>query len=365
MKILYITTSTTIGGAERVLHSVVTGINRAKYNPCAVISLKPKGHFAGLIEQAGVEVKSLDMGYFPSVGDLARLKKEIAFYKPDIVHAFMFRAIQFTRLAKKDFSFKLISSPHCDYSAKNFLLRYADRLLENRDDMEAFESKHSAQYFISEQGYLPPKTAVVYGGVNRNQWFFSSTEREEIRMKLNISPGEILVCSVGRLDRLKGFQYLIKAAALVKNMGIKFAIVGHGSMEKKLRALAAKLKVSDSVIFAGYQENPRPWLCAADIFAFPTLWEGMGLAILEAMSVGLACAASSVGGVGEIIKNNETGMLVPPSNPQKLAEIIIELAQHRELREKLGGNAREFVRSQMSVEKMILGYEAVYEKLNN
>ncbi|MDD4004322.1 MAG: glycosyltransferase [Elusimicrobiaceae bacterium] len=366
MKILYLITSTTRGGAENTLRSLLARLDRGSFEPARVISLKPPGPVADSIRALGVPVQSLDMGYFPAPGDFAAVREAIRATRPDIVHAFLYRAIQFARAAKTP-DFKLIASPRVNYRTRSPLIRLYDRMTCAKDDLVISESDSSREFLITGQGYNSAKVITIRNGVDSEFWQPGEPERAEARFRADIKDGELLLFSSGRLDTQKGYEYLLTALARIrrKTPRLKTVIAGAGPLEKRLFKLIAALELDGCVRLAGEQQHIRPWLNAADIFALPSLWEGVPNSLLEAMSMGRPCLASGVDGVLEAARPNAEILVARPADPQDLADKLLALYNDAPLRARLGQAAAEAARQRLAMPAMIAAYETAYRNILN
>lgn len=366
MRVLYVITSTIIGGAERKIHSMISGIDKSDFEVAGVISLKPSGPVAEAIKKSGVPVVSLDMGYLPSMRDLGRLVREIEKFKPDVVNAFLFRAIQFCRAARtyKRLDFKLVSSTEVNYRTRSLLIRWIDRFFKRNDELTVCESQTSADFLINNLGYSPSGIKVIKNGTDPCSWVFSMEERNQTRNWLKIPKDEILISSVGRLSKQKGHTYLIDAISRINPaVKVKCLIIGTGpektSLENKIRAKG----LQDKIILTGEKNNIKPWLCASDIFVLPSLWEGIPIALLEAMAIGLPCLASSVDGIPEVIEDSKSGLLCPPKNPDALATALVRLCEDVPLRNNIALTGKKVIRDNFTVKMMLRSYEDAYRSV--
>jgi glycosyltransferase involved in cell wall biosynthesis len=163
------------------------------------------------------------------------------------------------------------------------------------------------------------------------------------RDSLKVSNDDVLVGVVGRLSPEKGQRYLLEAIHLIPpDVPLKAVLVGDGQEYKTLSEEIAKRNLSGRVMMVGFQADVTPFYRACDIIALPSLAEGMPNAALEAMSFGRAIVATDVGGIPEVVIDGETGLLVPPRNPEALAAALTRLVSHRDQIRKLGlaGNLR-------------------------
>ena len=162
--------------------------------------------------------------------------------------------------------------------------------------------------------------------------------------------GIIKIGYIGRLVDGKGLEDLLEAVKILKNQNLGFkawnlAIYGNGPLESKLEKLANELKIADKIEWRGfipYSKVPEA-LSQIDIFVYPSWHEGFGRSIMEAMAMEKAVVATRVGGIPDLIEDNENGFLVSPHNPQELAQKIEILMENKELRLKFGKAGREWV----------------------
>jgi len=164
------------------------------------------------------------------------------------------------------------------------------------------------------------------------------------------------IVTVGRLEEVKGHRYLIEAFAGIQNKDWELCIVGSGSLRSELESLANSLGVSDTIIFHGHLSDFRLQMSEAQIFVLPSLKEGFPNALIEAMSVPLACIASNTfNGHHEIIAHGENGLLVQPGNVEELTRALEYLIENKQVREKLNAKAFE-VRYKLNFESIAEQY---------
>jgi len=174
---------------------------------------------------------------------------------------------------------------------------------------------------------------IIPNGINLKR--FQNLDRKMNRKKLGLKD-EFTIITVARLEKVKGIKYLIKALALL-NDKYKLLIIGNGSERKNLENLTEKLNLQDRVRFLGeiLKEEIPKYLSAADCFVLPSLSEGFGIVILEAMAVNIPVIATKIGGVLDIIKDGETGVLVDPKNPEQISKALFKLCSQPEFSKQL------------------------------
>ena len=365
-RILFVSTSTTIGGAEKTVYTLATLLDPRVFQLAGVVSLKPAGAYAKKLEKLGKRAVSLELKGRPGLKQLSALVAEIEHQKPDIVHAVMYQAIQLCRLAKRRSAhkFKLISSPRVSYRSRSSLTLLVDRVLKSSDDLLIAESESSRKYLINHCGYAPAKVKTVYNGVDLAGCPPSKLDRQGKRLELRLAGPEILLGTVGRLEQQKGHATLVEAIAKLKNrLPLRCAVIGEGPRRAALEIAIRKNALERTLWLLGEREDIPAWLSSFDIFVLPSLWEGLPNALLEAMALGLPVLASAVDGVPELIEDGVNGLLVPPRDPAALARRIAELADNPALRARLGAAAQKTVSERFTVLKMIESYQQIYSAL--
>ncbi len=167
--------------------------------------------------------------------------------------------------------------------------------------------------------------------------------RDDKRAQLNIANDDILVLSVGELQKRKNHQAIIRAIAKLNNPNIKYAICGQGELEGYLKKLVSSLKLDEQVFFLGYRQDIPEIMSACDIFAHPSIREGLGLASLEAMASGLPLVTSNVQGVPDYVENGVTGYMCAPMDFDAYAENLNKLVTDKTLRKKIGTDNVDYV----------------------
>jgi glycosyltransferase involved in cell wall biosynthesis len=206
------------------------------------------------------------------------------------------------------------------------------------------------------------KIAHIPNGVDLNRFQPDPTARlAEGRRRFGLPEGPLLVFA-GRLDPQKGLHTLVDAmrSPTLAASGAHVLLLGDGPQRAELAQAVRRNALSDRVLFRGVVEDVAPYLRASDIFAFPTLGEGMPNALLEAMASGLPCAASAVGGCRDVIAHGETGLLVPAGDAKAFQAALETLVQSASLRERLGAAARRDAVARFGMATMVDRYEACY-----
>jgi glycosyltransferase involved in cell wall biosynthesis len=187
---------------------------------------------------------------------------------------------------------------------------------------------------------------------------------DQVRAELAIPDDAPLVGNVANFKGAKDHATLLRAAALVRQSipEVRFLLVGQGPMEGQARRLAAELGLQETVVFAGFRPDARRLMGALDVFTLSSTYEGLPIALIEAMALGRPVVATRVGGVPEVVTDGEDGLLVPPKDPVALAGGLQRLLATPRLRASVGAAAR--VRAaDFDIRKAVARMEQVYAGL--
>jgi glycosyltransferase involved in cell wall biosynthesis len=203
---------------------------------------------------------------------------------------------------------------------------------------------------VEELVALPPRSVTtIYNGV------------PDIQLEPTARPFDSpILGSLGRLDRQKGYDVLLRALMEVPDAAL--VLVGDGSARVRLEAMTSELGLSDRVLFTGWDPNPRRWLTAFDVFVLPSRFEGLPLAIVEAMLARLPVVATDVGSVAEAVTHNVTGLLVQPDDGVALARALRSLLENSGRTSRMGAVGREHA-LRFTPAAMARSYERLYQEL--
>jgi glycosyltransferase involved in cell wall biosynthesis len=371
IKILFVITSSGIGGAEKVLYHTCTLLDPERY-AVSICSLKEKGHIARDAETAGIEVRCFTMadgegffGWISSLAALFRLTGYLIKARPMIVHSFLFRANIISRIAAFLARIPLVISSVRVMGGEKDYYHTIEKVTSCMVDHYISVSDSVKEYLIEKANILPEKITTIYNGVTLNGQIPKG--KGGVPGPFGLGPNDSVVLSVGRFHRQKGYDYLIRAITTVKREvpTVKVLIVGEGEEENDLKNLVKSLDLRKEVIFPGLCRDVGNILNFTELFVLPSLWEGMPNAVLEAMAAAKPVVATRVGGVAELVVNGETGILVPPEDPDALARAMVDLLQNTEKANSMGNAGRERVQEHFSLTEMVAKTERLYQELLN
>ncbi len=222
-------------------------------------------------------------------------------------------------------------------------------------------------HLLRDFGVEDSKVKLVYNGIDLDKYDLLSQRDKfdiaSIKKQFGLYSNHI-VGIIARISEVKGHVYLIKAMkqVLVKFPDAKLFIVGEGGLLGELKNLSKSLDIENSVIFVPKVYDNLKALAVMDVFVLPSLQEGLGLSLMEAMAASRACVGSAVGGIKNLIKHGENGLLVQPADIFQLANAIIELLKDKQKADVLAENARNFIYQNFSLTKMLVHTEEVYSE---
>jgi glycosyltransferase involved in cell wall biosynthesis len=213
-----------------------------------------------------------------------------------------------------------------------------------------------------QEGILAGKIEVISNGIVPVN--VGSMDRGEIRKQMGVGTDDILLLSVGRLVYQKAHEYLISAMSdvLKQVSNVKVAICGDGVLRQNLEMQIQSLRLEEQIKLLGMQSDVTKYLAAADVFVLPSRWEGLPIALLEAMSAGLPVIATRVEGVDEVVQAGIHGVLVKPESAGELAEAILQLSTDAEIRQHMGEASRLRVLDSYTIDRMCERYLEIFEK---
>ncbi len=179
------------------------------------------------------------------------------------------------------------------------------------------------------------------------------------------TPGLAVIGTAAVLEERKGHRFLLEAAALLKQQGrrLKYRFAGEGGQRQRLQQIVLELGLQEEVDFAGFVSDIPSFLSAIDIFVLPSLYEGLGVAVLEAMAAGKPVVVSRVGGLPDLVDDAVTGLLVPPKDSRALAEAIARVISQEGLAQQMGERGRKRVLQHFTMEQMAKNNEDYYYEL--
>lgn len=366
INVLYIIWSLGLGGAEKVVIDLCKNIDKDKFHPI-VCCLNDKGIFADELEDVGIEVIPLykKPKFDPYI--IYKIYKLIKKKQIDIVHAHLWTANFWGRIAAKLAGVKVIVITEHNVDVwKRRAHFWADSLLASITNKIIAVSNKVKEFYIKMTKINPNKFITIYNGVDLTKFNIQINVLEK-RKEFGIEPSDKVVVIIGRLEAAKAHHVFLKALKEVINkiQNFKALIIGDGSLKQEIILLTKELNLQNNVIITGLRKDIPELLSIADLFVLSSTREGFPITLLEAMSCGIPAVVTNVGGNSELCINGETGIIVEPNNPKALAEAILTLLTDQNLSSNFSKASKVRIQTLFTAEIMAKNHEALYLKLFN
>jgi glycosyltransferase involved in cell wall biosynthesis len=366
-KIVHIAKVTGVHGMEKHLLTLLPRLNGQLYEIVFLILIDPQHPVADYLEslkQQGIATHPVAIHHHIDPFCFWAVLKYLKQIKPILVHTHLMHGDLYGIAAARCAGIKtIVSSKHNDDA---FRLRQPFKTINyvlNRNTAKIITiSDWIARFTQNAEGAARKIIRTIYYGIEPAQ---TSSDRNALRASLNMGKEDIVVGIIARLVEQKGHRYLIDgfAKAVMENQKLRLLIVGSGELEGELKKRIKRENLQEKVIFSGYRSDTVDLLNAIDIFAHPSLWEGFGLSVLEAMNMGKPVVATNVSALPELVEDKVTGFLVPRRDAAALADALLKLAANPSLRQQLGASGQQRCRSFFSVDRMVQETRSLYAEV--
>ncbi len=376
IRVAHVITRLCKGGAQENTVSTVRLANRDRFQVDLISgpTYGSEGSIEDAVAAAGIEivripelVRNLDPWRdFRAYRHLKRLFREKRYH---IVHTHTSKAGYLGRLAAAHAGVPIVvHTPHGHIffgyfrsGLTAFFTRLERHAARKTDRLIALTHRGIEEHLVRGVG-RPEQWEAIFSGIDLSPYAQAIARRDDTRDLLGIGAGDLLVGAVGRLEPVKGFAYFVEAARRVAGNApeTRFILVGDGSLSGELQSRVADL--GDRFQFLGLRHDVPDLMAAMDVCVVPSLNEGMGRVLLEAGAAGAPVVASNVGGIPEILRDGDTGILVAPRDAKGIADEILTLRDDSALRQRMSEMAQR-VSGDYSIEHMVERIEAVYETL--
>jgi glycosyltransferase involved in cell wall biosynthesis len=366
VRILFLSTSMGLGGADQQLMSAAH-VLQGRGHEIRIVSLTPLGPMGQEARSLGLPTESLEMAR--GIADpraLFRLARIIRAWKPDVVHSHMVHANLMGRAVRLLAPVPvLVSTIHNVYEGGAHLMA-AYRLTNHLVDHMTIISEAAANRFIGERIVPRQLLTVVPNGVDTDRLRnVPAGSREALRLAVGVDAGTFAWLAVGRFEEAKDYPNMLRAFARVREgrPDSVLLIVGRGSLQADAEALARELGLTPAVRFLGMRNDVPVVMSGADGYVMSSAWEGMPMVLLEAAAAGLPIVATGVGGNGEVVRDGETGYLVPARDPEALGQAMMRLMDVPPAeRRAMGSRGHDHVRTNYGLERVADRYERAYRE---
>lgn len=366
--ILHIIKSLGRGGAETLLPETLSKHDKEKYKFHYIYFLPWKSQMVDAIKQEGGEVTCLPAkNNFFIMLQAFKIASYVKKNNIKLIHCHLPWAGIIGRIVGKITGTPIVYTEHNVWERYHSITYQANKLSFGSQKKVIAVSNEVADSIKTHYKRKEPSVQVVLNGINTDKFSVSHSSIKDVRKELNISPEAIVIgvtCVFRAQKRLP--LWIEVAEALHRRFPqVAFIIAGDGVLKDEIFEKARELTTKDYVHFVGLQPEIRPYLEAMDIFMMTSEFEGLPLALLEAMSMGCMPACTAAGGIPELVKNNNNGILVPVHEPMQLVERLTHYLENPDQISKLGNAARETVVTSFSMQKMVTELETIYSNLLN
>jgi glycosyltransferase involved in cell wall biosynthesis len=378
LRVLFVINGLGTGGAERSLAEMLPIFVGEGVEPI-VVTLRPRSEgVEGSVRSEGYDVRLVDGARWPA--RLRRMRKLIRSERPDVVHTAIFEADVAGRIAAWGTGVPVLTSlVNTSYAKERLADPHVSRLkLSAVRRIDAWTSRHLTHHFhaitnavkdaaVGSLGIPSQRITVVERGRDPARLGTPDTQRRRrARKVLDISEDAEVLVNVGRQEYQKGQRYLLEAMASLAGSRDRLVLLvagreGHASAE--LKELHQQLGLDGRVRYLGHRPDVPELLCAADAFVFPSLYEGLGGAVVEAMGLGLPVIASDLPALREVVEDGRSGLLVPLCSPEAIADAVTTVLDAPHRGRAMGRRGRAIYEERFTVERSALRMLALYRSI--
>lgn len=357
---LHIDTSRTWRGGQNQVMLTVIGLRAAGYRTALVA--QPDGELARRASE-GTDLIALPVANELDLTAVWRLSRILQKVQPDVVHAHDPHGVATAALALSWGTATprppLVASRRVDFHIKQGSL---SRWKYRQVDLFIAASRAIAD-MLAADGIPRDLIVTIHEGIDLDH--VDAAPAANIHAEFWLPTHAPIVGNIAALVPHKGQRYLIEAARLVlkKLPDVHFLIVGDGELRESLAHQIKEHALEKHVILTGFRPDVLSLLKAFDVFVLSSVTEGLGTSLLDAMAARKPIAASEVGGIPEVVQDGRTGLLVPPRNPQALADAILRILQDPSTRARFGEAGRARVAAEFSADRMVRETIGIYERL--
>jgi glycosyltransferase involved in cell wall biosynthesis len=365
MKVLKIIHTMGHGGAENIFRWLAWKLRQEGLDVVAGIPLNNdtangENWITGALEELGIPYEKFDKTG-NAVDLLRNIKILIERIRPDIVHSHLLDSNFYSSLVCKRLSVPHVCTEHGDVSMNKSISAKMKFLLLTVLTKKIVCVSEAVRKNTARVVLFPNKLMLIHNGIAVQE-----VKESTFRTEVGIPDNALVIGNVGNLYPVKGQRYLIEAfSQLTESYPESYLVlVGRGSERRTLQTIGEELGIPPKrLIFTGFRRDVSNIIGSFDIYVQPSLSEGLPLSLLEAMSIGIPVIATDVGGVAEIIGNDERGMLVPPYSPGELLSCLNKVARHMFEFNQKAQTTKQFVRDKFSLDSMSLRYIELYEDI--
>jgi glycosyltransferase involved in cell wall biosynthesis len=356
VRVLYLIDSLGPGGAEHLLAASLPFLRRAGVDPVVIALQEQQGNpVAVRIADQGITVTQLGIRRLRQHGAFGQVRRAIKAAAPDVVHTQLEFAAILGIPAARGLGLPTVATLHTideppprsrlalHFRVMSWALRRARRVIA--------VSETTRRHYLARAGLRPERVVTMYNGIDPTAFQADPGTGPLARAEFGLAPEAPVLITVAVQREPKGIQYMLAALPAVAAAfpEVRYLLVGDGPHRGALEQQAARLGVSDRVVFAGARDDVARLLAAADLFVLPSLTEALPTVLAEAMAAGRAVVATTVGGIPEMCHHGEAALLVPPADPEALAAAVCRLLANPRQAAAMGRSGRRLVAARFDI----------------
>ena len=366
LRVLFVTTGLGRGGAEVQLVRVALRLNQRGWK-VSIASMLPPTDFLDTLNDAHIKVFNLNMRRkMPDPRAILRLAIVTRQVNPAIVHSYMLHANLLSRICRLVTKVPVLICSARSINEGGRWREWAYRVTDPLCDLMTQVCVAGAERYTQRRITPAHKMLYIPNGIDTNTFTPNSSVRAELRAQRNIE-GMFVWLTVGRLEPPKDYPNLLQAFQQVvskASLPTRLLIVGQGPLREEIEHQIIALGIERFIDLLGVRTDIPALLNAADAFVLASAWEGMPLVLLEAAACARPIVATDVGGNREVVLHGETGYLVPPGNPDALADAMLRLMNLPEPERRAMGQAgRQHIVKNFDIERIVDRWEQLYLEL--
>jgi len=361
------------GGAEQLMPTILTNLAKAGFTiRVCVLKVRHGNPIAKDLEQLGFPVDLLLVPNLRHPQNLIRILRYLRTHQPAILHTQLEFSDILGTLAAKILGIPCVSTLHTldifgDNQSATWRLKIRWFILRHYCDKILAVSEKTRMHHLESGRLGQQKLVTLYNGLDLSRFRTSSElSRQQLKQKLNLATGTKIIITVAVLREPKGIQYMLKALPkiLAKMPDIHYLVVGDGDYGPHLKDLATEYKIDDSVTFTGRRTDIPDLLSISDIFVLPTLIDALPTVLIEALAAGIPIVASNVGGIPEIIESKRNGLLIPPEDPEQLANACLKLLKDEKFARDMILTGDQIVQEKFTISVQVNNLIHIYEEIS-
>lgn len=359
IKILYIANDLTIGGAEETYLILAKYLNKSKFDICFLV-IGEQGQLGKEIRKYSktifLNIPGRPLNIINKIRAIKKILKVCSDFKPDILHSQLWTSNTLGRIAGMIMKTKTVITEQNVYTNRNKFRLFIDHILSYTTERIIAVSEPVREFIVERQKINPIKVKVINNSFDQIKF---SQIQKSYRKELGISRDIPVMVSIGMLGRFKNNEIILDALSKVKPNYL-FLFVGNGPKRKDLESLSIALKINKNIKFLGWRRDISNILTASDIYILSSYTEGLSLSLMEAMFMKKVCIVSDIK-PNRVLINKKNGFLFSPDKPEELAKKIIFVLNNKNLWKQYGESAKATISKDFAMQKMIKGYEKLYE----